>query len=191
VRAPSDLLSEFERAREDAGRTAEAGSEPAAVSTSSPARTPAAAASFDGRSGEERHTSGDRPQANERRLVDEASESAGIQAGGLDAFAERAVRVRAAAVVTGSLLARLSELANLAEDGVRDPQPAQALAVVAASLLQAVVEAGALETRLARTGEEQIEAVLALQIVPIKPTLRSLARYARELARRLGRQIEV
>jgi chemotaxis protein histidine kinase CheA len=128
---------------------------------------------------------------NERRLTEEEAESAGIQASGLDAFAERAVRVRAAAVVTGRLLARLSELANLAEDGVRDPQPAQALAVVAASLRQAVVEAGALETRLARTGEEQIEAVLALQIVPIKPTLRSLARYARELARRLGRQIEV
>ena len=99
--------------------------------------------------------------------------------------------MRAAAVVTGRLLARLEELANLAEDGVRDPQPAQALAVVAASLRQAVLEAGALETRLARTGEEQIEAVLALQIIPIKPTLRSLARNARELARRLGRQIEV
>jgi two-component system chemotaxis sensor kinase CheA len=63
--------------------------------------------------------------------------------------------------------------------------------VVAASLRQAVLDAGALETRLARTGEEQIEAVLALQIAPIQPTLRSLARYARELARRLGRQIEV
>ncbi len=134
---------------------------------------------------------GERRVSDERRLSDEHSDNAGIQAGGLDAFAERAVRVRAAAVVTGRLLARLEELANLAEDGVRDPQPAQALAVVAASLRQAVLEAGALENRLARTGEEQIEAVLALQIAPIKPALRSLARYARELARRLGRQIEV
>ncbi|HSM13322.1 MAG TPA: response regulator [Thermoanaerobaculia bacterium] len=110
---------------------------------------------------------------------------------GLDAFAERAVRVRAAAVVAGRLLARLDELARLAEDGVRDPQPAQALAVVAASLRQAVAETGALETRLARTGEEQIDAVLTLQIAPLKPTLRSLARYARDLARGLGRELEV
>lgn len=145
----------------------------------------------DRRGGEDRRTSDDRRADDERRAADERSDSAGLQAAGLEAFAERAVRVRAAAVVAGRLLARLEELANLAEDGVRDPQPAQALAVVAASLRQAVLEAGALETRLARTGEEQIEAVLALQISPIKPTLRSLARSARELARRLGRQIEV
>ncbi|MEO8275600.1 MAG: response regulator [Thermoanaerobaculia bacterium] len=118
-------------------------------------------------------------------------EIAGTTLLGLEAFAERGVRVRAAAVVTGRLLARLAELANLAEDGVRDPQPAQALAVVAASLRQAVVEAGALETRLARTGEEQIEAVLAMQIVPLRPTMSSLARFARELARQLGRQVDV
>lgn len=123
--------------------------------------------------------------------VEEGGEGGELAAGSLDAFAERAVRVRAAAVVTGRLLGRLQELANLAEDGVRDPHPAQALAVVAASLRQAVLEAGALETRLARTGEEQIEAVLALQIAPLKTPLRALARFARELARRLGRQVEV
>lgn len=114
-----------------------------------------------------------------------------IDAARLDAFAERGVRVRAAAVVAGRLLARLDELADLAEDGVRDPHPAQALAVVAASLRQAATEAGALESRLARTGEEQIEAVLALQIVPVRPLLQSLARYARDLARSLGREIDV
>ncbi|GMU66713.1 MAG: hypothetical protein AMXMBFR36_29870 [Acidobacteriota bacterium] len=109
----------------------------------------------------------------------------------LEAFAERGVRVRAAAVAAGRLLARLDELARLAEDGVRDPQPAQALAVVAASLRQASTEAGALETRLARAGEEQIEAVLALQLAPLKPLLQSLARYARDIARSLGRELEV
>jgi chemotaxis protein histidine kinase CheA/CheY-like chemotaxis protein len=146
---------------------------------------------------EERGTSADGEAAEnrradvERRTSEDRSDTAGLTALGLDAFAERGVRVRAAAVVTGRLLSRLEELANLAEDGIRDPHPAQALAVVAASLRQAVIEAGALETRLARTGEEQIEAVLALQIAPLKSTLRSLARSARELARRLGRQIEV
>ncbi|MEO7794784.1 MAG: ATP-binding protein, partial [Thermoanaerobaculia bacterium] len=179
VAPATDLLQEFERGR---------GSGEAAPGTQSEAARPNPP---ERRAGEDRRAVDDRRGVDERRLAEEHSESAGIQAGGLDAFAERAVRVRAAAVVTGRLLARLQELANLAEDGVRDPQPAQALAVVAASLRQAVLEAGALETRLARTGEEQIEAVLALQIAPIKPTLRSLARYARELARRLGRQIEV
>ncbi len=114
-----------------------------------------------------------------------------IDVGNLDAFAERAVRVRAAAVSAGRLLARLDELARLAEDGVRDPQPAQALAVVAASLRQAAAETGSLEARLARTGEEQLEAVLALQLSPLRPTLQSLARYARELARGLGRELDV
>lgn len=109
----------------------------------------------------------------------------------LDAFAERAVRVRAAAVSAGLLLARLDELARLAEDGVRDPQPGQALAVVAASLRQAAAKAGALESRLARAGEEQLEEVLELQLTPLAPTLQSLARYARELARSLDRRIEV
>jgi two-component system chemotaxis sensor kinase CheA len=114
-----------------------------------------------------------------------------IGAASLDAFAERAVRVRAAAVTTGRLLARLDELANLAEEGIRDPQPGQALAVVAASLRQVAADTSALETRLARAGEEQLEAVLALQLAPLKPTLQSLARHARELARSLGKEIEV
>lgn len=114
-----------------------------------------------------------------------------LDAASLEAFAERAVRVRSTAVAAGRLLARLDELARLAEEGVRDPQPAQALAVVATSLRQAAAEAGALESRLARTGEEQLEAVLALQLQPLRPLLQSLARHARELARTLGRELEV
>jgi chemotaxis protein histidine kinase CheA len=160
------LVEELDRAARGEG-----GSAPAAPAD--PAPSPAVAAP--------KAVAAPEPAAHEERL----------DPAGLDAFAERAVRVRAAAVVTGRLLARLDELARLAEDGVRDPQPAQALAVVAASLRQAVAEAGALETRLARTGEEQIDAVLALQIAPLKPTLRSLARYARDLARGLGRELEV
>lgn len=186
----ADLLAEFERER-GSGETPLGALPEAASAGATPSAVPPAGEVAERRAGADRRAGGDRRGNDERRLVEESSDNAGLLASGLDAFAERGVRVRAAAVVTGRLLARLEELANLAEDGVRDPQPAQALAVVAASLRQAVLEAGALETRLARTGEEQIEAVLALQIAPIKPTLRSLARYARELARRLGRQIEV
>ncbi len=183
----TQLLQEFARSRGPGGAAALAPRpEPAPGAREEPQRS-----GRDRRKGEDRRSGEDRRLDDERRAAEDRSESAAIQAGGLDAFAERAVRVRAAAVVAGRLLARLEELANLAEDGVRDPQPAQALAVVAASLRQAVIEAGALENRLARTGEEQVEAVLALQIAPIKPALRSLARYARELARRLGRQVEV
>jgi len=109
----------------------------------------------------------------------------------LDAFAERAVRVRSAGVATGRLHARLDELARLAEAGVRDPQPAQALAVFAASLRSAALATGALETRLARAAEEQIEAVLALRLAPLKPLFQALARQARELARALGRELRV
>ena len=101
------------------------------------------------------------------------------------------MRVRAAAASAGRLLARLDELARLAEEGVREPQPGQVLAVVAASLREAAAKAGSLEGQLARTGEEQLEEVLALQLAPLAPTLRALARYARELARALGRRLEV
>ncbi|MEO8198185.1 MAG: response regulator [Thermoanaerobaculia bacterium] len=184
VAPATELLAEFERARAAAEAPAETYSRQASAGTPPSPESPRDPVA-------ERRAGADRRAGGERRLAEESSDNAGLLASGLDAFAERAVRVRAAAVVTGRLLGRLEELANLAEDGVRDSQPAQALAVVAASLRQAVLEAGALETRLARTGEEQIEAVLALQIAPIKSTLRSLARYARELARRLGRQIEV
>jgi chemotaxis protein histidine kinase CheA len=109
----------------------------------------------------------------------------------LDAFAERAVRVRSAGVATGRLHARLEELARLAEAGVRDPQPGQALAVLAASLRAAAISTGALETRLARAAEEQIEAVLALRLAPLRPLFHALARQARELARALGRELRV
>ncbi|MCZ7652223.1 MAG: response regulator [Thermoanaerobaculia bacterium] len=115
---------------------------------------------------------------------------AGLEAG-LDGFAERAVRVRAAAGAAGRLVERLDELARLTEEGLRDPQPAQALGVVIASLRHAAAEAGALAARLERAGEEQLELVLALQLAPLRPLLQSLARHARELARALGRELEV
>lgn len=118
------------------------------------------------------------------------STASGLEAS-LDGFAERAVRMRAAAGAAGRLLDRLDELARLTEEGLRDPQPAQALGVVIASLRHAAAEAGALAARLERAGEEQLELVLALQLAPLRPLLQSLARHARELARTLGRDLEV
>ncbi|HSM51132.1 MAG TPA: response regulator, partial [Thermoanaerobaculia bacterium] len=89
------------------------------------------------------------------------------------------------------LLDRLDELARLTEEGLRDPQPAQAMGVVIASLRHAAAEAGSLAARLERAGEEQLELVLALQLAPLRPLLQSLARHAREIARTLGRELEV
>ncbi len=180
AQAADGLLAELDRAvRTGDARSAGAAPVPAAGAAPTPEAAGEAAP----------------PDASTRGVPEaaggEAAADERIDATRLDAFAERGVRVRAAAVVAGRLLARLDDLANLAEDGVRDPQPAQALAVVAASLRQVAAEAGSLETRLARAGEEQIEAVLALQIAPVKPALQSLARYARDLARGLGREIEV
>ncbi len=187
VEPARDLLLEFERSSRTVTAGAASGNpEQAAFPAPLRALVPGADEPAADRPAASPTPSVERRAGDDRRLAEDR-----IDASGLDAFSERAVRVRAAAVVTGRLLSRLEELANLAEGGIRDPQPAQALAVVAASLRQAVIEAGALETRLARTGEEQIEAVLALQIAPLKSTLRSLARYARELARQLGRQVEI
>ncbi|MFN7941865.1 MAG: response regulator [Thermoanaerobaculia bacterium] len=114
-----------------------------------------------------------------------------VAAAALDEFAERAARVRSAARSVGRLLSRLHEIAHLAEEGLRDANPAQILAVVATSLRAAATETETSQARLERDGDEQLDAVLALELQPLGPWMRSLARHARELARGLGREIEV
>ncbi len=114
-----------------------------------------------------------------------------LDAAVVDAIAERATRMRIMALAGQQLTGRLDELARLADAGLREPQPRQVLAVLAAMLRRLGVETEGAQRRLARAAEEQLELTLKVQLQPLRGPLLSLARYARDLARTLGREVEV
>ena len=114
-----------------------------------------------------------------------------VDAAALDAVAERATQVRIMALAGRQVIERIYELARLAEDGLHEPQPTQVLAVLATMLRRVAVELEGGQRRLIRSSEEQLERMLALQLQPLRGSLLVLARYARELARSLGREVEV
>ncbi len=95
------------------------------------------------------------------------------------------------ALAAHPVVERLYDLARLAEDGLHEPQPTQVLAVLSTMLRRVAVELEGSQRRLVRSADEQLEKMLALQLQPIRGQLFSLARYARELARSLHREVEV
>ncbi len=109
----------------------------------------------------------------------------------LDSVAERATEVRILALAARPVAERLHELARLAEEGVREPQPGQVLAVLATMLRRAAGDLEGGQRRLLRAAESQLDRMLALQLQPLRSSLLALARYARELGRSLQREIEV
>jgi two-component system, chemotaxis family, sensor kinase CheA len=114
-----------------------------------------------------------------------------IDAVALDAIAERATQMRILALAGNQAVDRVYELARLAEEGLHEPQPKQVLAVLASSLRRAAVEMESGQRRLVHSSEEQLDKLLALQLLPLRGPLQSLGRYARDLARSLGREVEV
>ncbi|HWM89313.1 MAG TPA: response regulator [Thermoanaerobaculia bacterium] len=114
-----------------------------------------------------------------------------VDTASLDAVAERATQVRIMALAGRQVVERIYELARLAEEGLHEPQPTQVLAVLATMLRRVAVELEGGQRRLIRSSEEQLEKMLGLQLQPLRGSLLSLARHARELARTLGREVEV
>ena len=114
-----------------------------------------------------------------------------VDTSSLDAVAERATQVRIMALAGRQVVERIYELARLAEEGLHEPQPTQVLAVLSTMLRRVAVELEGGQRRLIRSSEEQLEKMLALQLQPLRGSLVSLARHARELARALGREVEV
>ena len=114
-----------------------------------------------------------------------------VDTAALDAIAERATQVRIMALAAHPVVERLYDLARLAEDGLHEPQPTQVLAVLSTMLRRVAVELEGSQRRLVRSADEQLEKMLAVQMQPIRGPLLSLARYARDLARSLGREVEV
>ncbi len=120
-----------------------------------------------------------------------ASGDVRVDAVALDAVAERATQVRIMAIAGRQITDRIYDLARLAEDGLHEPQPTQVLAVLATMLRRVAVELEGGQRRLIRSAEEQLEKMLALQLQPMRGFMLSFARHARELARSLGREVEV
>lgn len=109
----------------------------------------------------------------------------------LDTVAERATEVRILALAARPAAERLHELARLAEEGVREPQPGQVLAVLATMLRRAAGDLEVGQRRLLRAAESQLDRILTLQLQPLRSSLLALARYGRELGRSLKRDIQV
>ncbi len=109
----------------------------------------------------------------------------------LDRLADRASLLRVQAVASRALVESIYELVHLAEKGVNQDSPRQTLATLATGLRQLAVQADVGQRRLYNAGERQLEALLRLQVQPLRPYLLNLARHARELAATLGREVQV
>jgi two-component system, chemotaxis family, sensor kinase CheA len=109
----------------------------------------------------------------------------------LDTVAERAMEVRILALAARPAAERLYELARLAEEGMREPQPGQVLSVLAAMLRRAAMDVEGGQRRLLHAAEEQLDRMLKLQLQPLRGSLLALARHAREIGRSLRREVEV
>lgn len=127
-------------------------------------------------------------------------ESPGTQLGGaevrvdaqaLDAVADNATQVRILSLAARNPVQRIYDLAKLAEDGMREDQPKQILAVLGTMLRRLAVDVESSQRRLLRSAEDGLDTLLTLQLQPLRGNLLHLARYARELARSLGREVDV
>ncbi len=109
----------------------------------------------------------------------------------VDGMADRSARLRVLSTAAARLVDRTFRLAYLAERGSRERSPREVLATVAASIRQLAVELEAGQRRIHRLAEGLLDAMVRLQLQPLRPVLLSLARHARELARSLGREVDV
>jgi len=109
----------------------------------------------------------------------------------VDGVAERSARMRIVAKAGNAPVNKLFELATIAESSYAEESPAQVLAEIGASLRRAALELETITKVMHRLSEEQLEAALRLQVQPLRPFLRTLARHTRELAGSLGKDVEV
>jgi len=109
----------------------------------------------------------------------------------VDGLAERSARMRIAARAGGAPVQKLFELALIAERGHAEGSSEHVLADLGASLRRAALEIEATNKTLQQLSEEQLDSALRLQVQPLRPFLRTLARHTRELASSLGKEVNV
>lgn len=109
----------------------------------------------------------------------------------IDHMADRGARLRVIAVAAEGLAGRVFRLATLAERGTSDRAPEQVLATLATSLRQVGLDLEGGQRIFRRLTDRQLDALLHLQVQPIRPFVHSLGDHARELAASLGKRVEV
>jgi len=109
----------------------------------------------------------------------------------VDDLAERSARMRIAAKAGNAPIQRLFDLATTAESAHAEESPQHVLAELGASLRREALELETTTETIHRLSEEQLDAALRLQVQPLRPFLRTLARHTRELALSLGKEVEV
>jgi chemotaxis protein histidine kinase CheA len=114
-----------------------------------------------------------------------------VDAETVSALADRSLRLRLAAVSLGTTVERVFQLARLAERGLAERDPQQVLATISTSLRQLAFDWESGQRNLHQLAEGQLNTLLGLQVQPLRPHLLNLGRHARELARSLGKQVEV
>lgn len=114
-----------------------------------------------------------------------------VEATALDEVADRSTQLRLMALASAGVGDRMYDLAQFAEDGLREPQPKQVLAVLSAMLRRTAVELEGDQRVMLRAAEAQLDQVLTLQLQPLRGPLLTMARYARQLAHSLGHEVEV
>ena len=114
-----------------------------------------------------------------------------ISAEGIGRLTGAVSAIRLLAIAGLSSSQRLHELASLAESSVREELPHQILAMLATHLRQVAGELETQQHRLQLHAEAQLGHLLDLELQPLRPFLQSLARHARDLARKLGRELDV
>jgi len=108
----------------------------------------------------------------------------------VDGLAERSVRMRVATRSGAAPVQHLFELARVAERSSAE-DTREGLTNLAADLRRTALELERINGALHRLGEAQMEAVLRIQVQPLQPFLRTLERHTRDLARSLGKEVEV
>ena len=143
---------------------------------------------------DEEQTTGDDPRRSREKPAEPrrgGREEIRVAAELVDDLADRGARLRVVAVAAEGLANRIFRLAALSERGVGERAPRQVLATLATSLRQVAMELEGGQRILRRLTERQLDALLHLQVQPLKPFLKGLAGHASELADALGKRVEV
>ena len=114
-----------------------------------------------------------------------------VAPGVLDELADRSARLRIQGLSLARLVERCEQLATFAHEGLGDADARTALATLATSLERLGHDLARGQRAIQRLANRQLEGHLGLQMQPLRPFLDGLARHARELARSLGKQVQV
>ena len=109
----------------------------------------------------------------------------------LDRISDQAARLSFLGRRVGVFAEDLYGIARTAESGVGDRHPEQVLATLALRLRRLALKVDRERTRFDSLIENQLNTLLSIQVQPVKPMLSNLARHAEELAKSLGKSVDV